>query len=57
MLQQYAALEYGLDQDALHDAVLDDFDPDAPATAPTAPAPAVQYHTEFVSDAVGGLPE
>jgi hypothetical protein len=57
MLQQYAALEYGLDQDALHDAVLDDFDPDAPGTAPATPAPAVHYRTDYVSDAVGDLPD
>jgi hypothetical protein len=57
MLQQYAALEYGLDQDALHDAVLDDFDPDAPAAAPSVSAPAVHYRTDLVRDAVGGLPD
>jgi len=52
MQSQYAALEYGLDDRALHDAVLGDFDADH-AGAAASHARADDYLTDFVSDAVG----
>ena len=52
MLPQYAALEYALDDRAVHDAVLGDFDADHAGTAAAHDRPA-DLHTEFVSDAVG----
>ena len=54
MLPQYAALEYHLDDRAVHDAVLGDFDADQVGQAfpPVRPA---DLHPEFVSDAVGDV--
>jgi len=54
MLPQYAALEYGLDDRAVHDAVLGDFDADHAGTAATHPESA-DYLTDFVCDAVGDV--
>ena len=53
MLSQYAALEHGLDDRAVHDAVLGDFDPDevGPAAAtPESTDYSTDYRTDFVSD-------
>lgn len=52
MLPQYAALEFGLDDRAVHDAVLGDFDADQTGSA-TAHERTADFHVEFVCDAVG----
>jgi hypothetical protein len=53
MLPQYAALEFGLDDRVVHDAVLGEFDADQAGQASPHAQPA-DYHIEFVCDAVGG---
>ena len=54
MLPQYAALEYDLDDRAVHDAVLGDFDADHVGSA-SPHEQAAELHPEFVSDAVGDV--